>query len=143
MTQAFREDIACFYEGTSEKAILDMLVDAHMLVFERDQLVNETFQSMQTISQKNIEVFSETILRQVDPQDKMDIIVVADSKIVPRFSSLYQDRVGEIYIVLTKPEIEMLMIYHEGWNKEFQKVKSSTKPKEFVTQKLKKKKISY
>lgn len=139
MVLPLRPDIACFYEGTSEKAILDMLIDSELLIFERNDLVDETFLSMQELSKKNIDNFSQRILRQVDSEEKIDIIIVQDRFIVPKFSESYDDKIGNIYIVLTKPEIEMLMIQEKGWYNEFQKVKSSTKPKTFVAQKLKKK----
>jgi hypothetical protein len=78
MVLSLRPDIACFYEGTSEKAILDMLIDSELLIFERNDLVDETFLSMQELSKKNIDNFSQQILRQVDSEEKIDIIIVQD-----------------------------------------------------------------
>ena len=35
MSISFNEDIACFVEGSSEKAIMDLLIDNDCLVFTR------------------------------------------------------------------------------------------------------------
>ena len=33
MSMSFNEDIACFVEGSSEKAIMDLLIDSDRLLF--------------------------------------------------------------------------------------------------------------
>lgn len=137
MTLSLREDIACFYEGSTEKAILDLLIDANMLIFDRDNLVDEDFLSVQDISTKNIENFCQRVLLQVDQADKMDIVIVQDRPIIPKFPKLYTEKIGGIYVLQTKPEIEMLLIHHYNLFSEFQKVKSKLAPKEFLSQYLK------
>jgi hypothetical protein len=67
MSMSFNEDIACFVEGSSEKAIMDLLIDNDCLdndclVFTRDNLADEQFLSMQEISKKNIDQFSQSIM---------------------------------------------------------------------------------
>ena len=89
MSISFNEDIACFVEGSSEKAIMDLLIDNDCLVFTRDNLADEQFLSMQEISKKNIDQFSQRILSQVNRDDKMDIIIVQDRDIFPNFPSIY------------------------------------------------------
>lgn len=137
MTIKLRDDIACFYEGSTEKAILDLLIDDNRLIFSREDLVDESFLPLQDLKKGKIHVFSERVLSQVDEQDKMDILIVQDRVIVPDFSSLYREKVGEIIILQTKPEIEMLLIHHHGLYHEFQKAKSTQNPKHFLAQRLK------
>lgn len=132
----FNEDIACFVEGSSEKAIMDLLIDNDCLVFTRDNLADEQFLSMQEISKKKIDLFSQRILSQVNRDDKMDIIIVQDREIWPDFKAIYQEKIGNIYIVQTKPEIEMLMIHERGLFSEYQKVKSKKSPKAFLSNEL-------
>lgn len=122
MSTSFNEDIACFVEGSSEKAIMDLLIDHDCLIFDRDNLADEQFLSMQEISKKKIALFSQRILSQVSRKDKMDIIIVQDREIWPDFPAIYREKIGNIYIVQTKPEIEMLMIHAEGLYAEYQKV---------------------
>lgn len=136
MTLTLREDIACFYEGTTEKAILDMLIDQDMLIFTRDNLVDEAFLPMQDLAQKKINIFCERVLRQVDEDEKMDILIVQDRSIVPKFANLYREKIGTIYILQTKPEIEMLLIHHHNLYDQYQKEKSKMGPKKFLSQKL-------
>jgi len=137
MSMPFNEDIACFVEGSSEKAIMDLLIDNDGLAFTRDNLADEQFLSMQEISKKNIDQFSQRILSQVNRDDKMDIIIVQYRGIFPKFPSIYQEKVGNIYVVQTKTEIEMLMIHAEGLFSEYQKVKSKQTPKAFLSNELK------
>ena len=137
MSMSFNEDIACFVEGSSEKAIMDLLIDNDCLAFTRDNLADEQFLSMQEISKKNIDQFSQRILSQVNRDDKMDIIIVQDRDIFSKFPSIYQEKIGNIYVVQTKPEIEMLMIHAEGLFSEYQKVKSKQTPKAFLSNELK------
>lgn len=76
MTIKLRDDIACFYEGSTEKAILDLLIDDNRLIFSREDLVDESFLPLQDLKKGKIHVFSERVLSQVDEQDKMDILIV-------------------------------------------------------------------
>ena len=46
MSMSFNEDIAWFVEGSSEKAIMDLLIDNDGLAFTRDNLADEQFLSM-------------------------------------------------------------------------------------------------
>ena len=57
MSISFNEDIACFVEGSSEKAIMDLLIDNDCLVFTRDNLADEQFLFFFLISKKNIDQF--------------------------------------------------------------------------------------
>jgi hypothetical protein len=67
----------------------------------------------------------------------MDIIIVQDREIWPDFKAIYKEKIGNIYIVQTKPEIEMLMIHDRGLFSEYQKVKSKKSPKVFLSNELK------
>nr|WP_320164434.1 hypothetical protein [uncultured Trichococcus sp.] len=91
---------------------------------------------MQELAKKNIELFSQRILSQVNRDDKMDIIIVQDREIWPDFKAIYQEKIGNIYIFQTKPEIEMLMIHDRGLFSEYQKVKSRQTPKAFLSNEL-------
>lgn len=53
--------------------------------------------------------------------------------------SPYSNKVKEVCLVITKPEIEMLMIHSLSLYNDYQKVKSKKKPSLFLAETLKKK----
>lgn len=98
---------AVLCEGSAEEAIIDILLDNHCLLFEREELIEE--EVLRIRSARNFEI---KYLRK-GYNEKISVIRILDSR-NERFnlSREYQDRVDVINIV-TAPEIEMLIIISE------------------------------
>ena len=106
--------VACICEGGAETAIIDMLVDNNLLVFTREQMLNEEVKS------------------------KITVLRVLDSHSAGfRLSLAYEHKVDNIINVVTSPEIEMLLILAEDKYEEYMKKSSSMSPSVFCKQVLK------
>lgn len=106
-------------EGPNEKAIVDMLLDAGLLVFDRDDLlglsVYHARQFKSTIVKTNMNLYSGPV-RVLRIGDSL-----TDKLVIP---SEYKDRIESVEKYCTKPELEILLIISEGMEKAFEKVKS-------------------
>lgn len=108
--------IACICEGSAERAIMDLLLDNHMLIFERDDLIDGEILKCR----KGIE-FEEKYLRK-GFSEKITVYRILDSYAENfKLSKAYKYKI-DIVNVITSPEIEMLIIYNEGKYKEFKKL---------------------
>ena len=127
--------VACICEGGAETAIIDMLVDRGLLIFTREQMLDE-----KVIGCRSGKEFESRYLRKDFPY-KITVLRVLDShREAFRLSPAYKDKVDVIQVV-TSPEIEMLMILAEGKYEEYCKVSSTTKPSVFCKQLFKNKNI--
>lgn len=115
--------VACIAEGGAETAILELLLDHHLLIFERDMLIEEKILSCRSAS-----AFESRYLR-MGFEGKITIFRILDSRRENfRLSKAYLHKVDVINII-TAPEIEMLVILNENKYKEYKK--SGLKPNEF------------
>lgn len=97
--------VACICEGGAETAIIDMLVDNNLLVFTREQMLNE-----EVIRCRSAKVFEQRYLRK-EFKSKITVLRVLDSHSEGfRLSPAYEHKVDNIINVVTSPEIEMLLI---------------------------------
>ena len=120
---------ACICEGSAENAIMDILLDNDLLIFTREELLEE-----KVIRCRDGKRFEERYLRKA-PENKVSVIRVLDSRRENfKISKAYQYMV-DVINVITAPEIEMLIIFNEDKYKEFKK--SGKKPSEFCRDKLK------
>lgn len=96
--------IACMCEGGAETAIMNILIDNDLLIFVREQLIDECFLPRTSASE-----FEKRYLRREYDQ-KILILRIIDSR-NERFklSSAYLCQVNVIDVI-TAPEIEMLII---------------------------------
>ena len=110
--------IACICEGGAERAIMDILLDNHMLIFERGELLDE-----EVLSCRKGKEFEEKYLGK-GFSDKITIYRVLDSR-----SEEFK---------LSKAYKEMLIICNEGKFAEFQKFKNnkSGKPSTYCKSEL-------
>ncbi|MFN2927087.1 hypothetical protein ACKX2L_09180 [Lachnospiraceae bacterium YH-ros2228] len=100
--------IACMCEGGAEIAIMDILLDNRLLIFKREQLLEERL--IPRISAKD---FEKRYLRVAYGQ-KIVILRVIDSRSEKfNLSKAYQCQV-DLINVITAPEIEMLIIASEN-----------------------------
>ncbi|MBO4911329.1 MAG: hypothetical protein J5504_01270 [Butyrivibrio sp.] len=96
--------IACICEGGAETAIMDILLDNDLLIFRREQLIEE-----RVLPRTSVKEFERRYLRMAFDQ-KIIILRVIDSRGEEfNLSRAYRCQV-EIINVITAPEIEMLII---------------------------------
>ncbi|MCM1308566.1 MAG: hypothetical protein NC223_08210 [Butyrivibrio sp.] len=105
--------IACICEGAAECAILDLLLDNHMLIFEREDLLEETL-----LRCRSGKEFQERYLRK-GFDERIIVYRILDSRRENfNISKAYKHKV-EIKQVITAPEIEMLIICSEDKYSEY------------------------
>ena len=114
---------ACICEGAAESAIIDILVDHDLLIFSREEMLDES-----VIRCRTAKKFEERYLRKrFDGQ--ISVIRILDSRREDFcLSKAYKNKV-DIINVITAPEIEMLIIHNEGAYDKFKR--SGKKPSEF------------
>ena len=124
---------ACICEGGAERAILDLLLDDHRLVFEREDLIEE-----ELLNCRNAKDFERKHLKK-SFSGKITVYRILDSRSENfKLSKAYEQKVDVINVV-TAPEIEMLIICNEGRYKEFKN--SGEKPSIYCKSKLKYKNV--
>lgn len=120
---------ACICEGSAEEAIIDILLDNDLLIFTRQEMLEE-----QVIRCREGKKFEERYLRK-GFSDKISVIRILDSRKENfKLSKAYEKKV-DIINVITAPEIEMLIIFNEEKYNEFKK--SRKKPSDFCKENLK------
>lgn len=130
--------VACICEGGAERAILDLLLDHHKLIFERADLIEE-----EVLRCRKGKEFEERYLRK-GFAGKITVYRILDSRKEKfKLSKVYEPKV-DIINVITAPEIEMLMICNEGKYQDFERQKRKKpglKPSEYCKVSLKKKNV--
>lgn len=127
-----RKYIACICEGGAERAVLDLLLENHKLIFEREDLIEE-----EVLRCRNGKHFEERYLRK-GYSGKITVYRVLDSRRENfNVSKAYENKLDVINII-TAPEIEILIILNEGKYADFKKEynKSGIKPSEYCRLKL-------
>ncbi|WP_455721851.1 hypothetical protein [Agathobacter sp.] len=120
---------ACICEGAAENAIMDILLDNNLLIFNREEMIEE-----EVIRCREGKKFEEKYLRK-GFKAKISVIRILDSRRENfKFSKAYAGKV-DVVNVITAPEIEMLIIFNEDKYKEFKK--SGKKPSNFCKEDLK------
>lgn len=121
--------VACICEGSAEQAIMEVLLDANVLIFNQEQLLDgeiirsrgaKSFQSKYLRKSFNKEI---TILRVLDSRNESF-----------NLSREYKNKISVIDVV-TAPEIEMLIIISEEKYADYKR--SRKKPSEFCKVDLK------
>ena len=104
---------ACICEGSAESAIMDILLDYGLLIFSREEMIEE-----EVIRCREGKKFEEKYLRK-GFMDKISVIRILDSRRENfKLSKAYAGKV-DVINVITAPEIEMLIIFNEDKYKEF------------------------
>ena len=104
---------ACICEGGAERAILDLLLDHHMLIFEREDLIEE-----EVLRCRSAKEFEGKYLKK-GFSEKITVYRILDSRRENfKLSKAYEQKVDVINVV-TAPEIEMLIICNEGKYKNY------------------------
>lgn len=114
---------ACICEGSAEEAIIDILVDNDLLIFNREEMLEE-----RVIRCRSAKRFEERYLRK-GFDEQISVIRILDSRREEfRLSKAYEQKI-DVVNVITAPEIEMLIIHAEGAYDQFKR--SGKKPSEF------------
>lgn len=121
-------------EGPNEEALINILLDAKMLKIDRDELIGLRPYNIRQLNNPNI--ISElkrynnpvVVYRVGDTQNDKISIPKELKKIVSQ---------DNIYKYCTKPELEILLILNENLKHEYEKVKSTVKPKIFAKKNIK------
>ena len=120
---------ACICEGAAETAIMDVLLDNNLLIFKREEMLDET-----VIRCRDGKTFENRYLRK-GFNELVSVIRILDSRKENfKLSKAYERKV-DVINVITAPEIEMLIIFNEDKYNEFKK--SGKKPSIFCKENLK------
>lgn len=120
---------ACICEGAAESAIIDVLLEHNLLIFKREEMLDEG-----VIRCRDGKNFETRYLRK-GFSEKISVIRVLDSRRENfRLSKAYENKV-DVINVITAPEIEMLIIFNENKYNEFKK--TGKKPSTFCKENLK------
>lgn len=121
--------IAILCEGAAEHAILDILLENDLLIFEKNKLLDEKILRIRSAKK-----FEQTYLRK-NFDGKIEIYRFLDSRSENfKISKEYKEKVS-VTNVITAPEIEILIIHSENKYAEF--IKSRKKPSIFCKENLK------
>lgn len=119
---------ACICEGGAERAIIDILLDNDLLIFQRDELLDEA-----VLRCRSGREFESKYLRK-GFDEKISVIRVLDSRRENfKLGKAYEHKI-DVVNVITAPEIEMLIRLSEDKYKEFKK--SRKKPSDFCKENL-------
>lgn len=125
--------VACIYEGSAERAIMELLLENGRLIFNTQKLLDG-----EIIRCRDGKTFENRYLRK-GFEEKITVLRILDSRREKfKLSKAYAEKIDVINIV-TAPEIEMLIILKENKYKEFKK--SNMKPCEFCKSILKYKNV--
>ena len=126
-------------EGPNELAIIKLLLENNKFKFTTDDLVTLTpFHARQLTSSTAVKTALNIY------KGKFVIYRIGDTLTDNlRIPTEYTNRVTEVKKYCTKPELEILLIISEGLDKEFNKVKSHTSPKNFAKSYIKHHKKKY
>lgn len=117
---------ACICEGSAEEAIIDILVDNDLLIFNREEMLEEC-----VIRCRSAKRFEERYLRK-GFDEQISVIRILDSRREEfQLSKAYEQKI-DVVNVITAPEIEMLIIHAEGAYDQFKR--SGKKQANFVKQ---------
>lgn len=124
--------VACICEGNTEKNIISILLENNDLIFTKEQLLdNQILQG----KYKKAKIFSDQYLTMDYGEKKLIILLIQDHKNSYVIKAPYSEKIKGKYLVVTAPEIEMLMIHSSGLYNKFQK--SKKKPSLFLSEEWK------
>lgn len=128
--------VACICEGPTEEWIFDILLRENKLFFSRENLLDDKI--FTGSKYRNPDNFIQQYLGMDYGDSKIVVLVIQDSHNKSyAIKAPFSNKVKGPYLVITAPEIEMLMVHSLNLYDAFQKVKSNKKPSEFVAEQLK------
>ena len=122
--------VACIVEGGAESAVIDILLENDLLIFSREQMLDE-----RTLRNRSASDFTRSYLNK-KYKGKITVLRILDSRNTAfKISKPYDEKIDNIYDIVTAPEIEMLIILAENKYREWKS--SGKKPSEFCKSTLK------
>ena len=116
-------------EGSNELAVVNILLENNALIFTEDDLLGLTPYHARQIKNNtqvqaalNMYFGSDVLVMRIGDKQSDRLVIPAD----------FKKKICENEKYCTLPELEMLLIISEGLVKEYEKVKSSVKPKAFA-----------
>lgn len=125
--------LAVICEGNAEINYLNILLADDKLIFSKEELLGEK------LLPRNVKKFVENYLH-MQYEKPLILLLVQDNNDTFKIPKPYDEKIKDVFKVITTPEIEMVMIHHFGYYDEFNKVKSGRnkkKPCEFLAEKFK------
>ena len=121
--------VACICEGSAEQAIMELLLDANLLIFTYDDLLEG-----EVLRCRSANSFEKQHLRK-GFTEQITVLRILDSRRENfNLSKAYASKI-KVINVITAPEIEMLVIFNENRYAEFKR--SGKKPSVFCKENLK------
>lgn len=124
---SFNPIYALIAEGKAERVILNILLDNNLLIFSRDEILER-----EVITIRSCKRFEEKHLK-FKMGRRLEVYRVLDST-NGKFKLKYKDAV--VHDILTRPEIEVLILIDKGLYKNYQKVKQTQKASEYLASKI-------
>lgn len=138
---AEEDHVAVICEGSAEAAIIRMLLDGNLLIFNEQQLLDgQIFGNKYFTNAKRFQ--SEFLGLDFNP-NHLVLLLIQDRKTKYSISPEYQPKISQQIYIITAPEIEMLIIHGLNVRKEYEKVKNSKKPCIFLAEYYKSSKESF
>lgn len=125
------EKVALICEGNTEVTLMNILLDANYLLIERKQLLDKKPLGNYYMKGEN---FQNTYLT-FQFEQPVTIILITDRPVKFKIHKLFKHKIKQIITVLTKPEIEILLVHHLGLVEAYNKQRK--KPSVFLSQYLK------
>ncbi len=110
--------IACICEGGAEEAIIEILLANDKLKFTRDDLLYN-----ELISDRSAKKFSSKYLTNMYEKQILVVRILDSENENFEIKAPYSDKIKDVINVITKREIEMLIIHSEGKYNEYKKQK--------------------
>lgn len=138
--------VICVLEGNAEESIIEKLLDNDKLIFRRND-TSEDGKLIRNFTQiRKSKNFTEKYLTRDYGESHVNILRIIDSKSekfnLPR---IYHERIADknirIFDILTRPEIEILVIINEGKYNEFTNRRGGEKASSYCKGELKLKDI--
>lgn len=116
-------------EGTNELAVVNILLENDALIFTEDDLLGLTpYHARQIKNNTQVQAAlsmyfgNDVLVMRIGDKQTDRLVIPAD----------FKEKICETVKYCTLPELEMLLIISEGLVKEYEKVKSSVRPKVFA-----------
>lgn len=120
-------------EGANELTLFNILLENKALLFTEDELLGLTAYHARQIKTNaqvrmalNMYFGNDVVVMRVGDKLSDRLFIPAD----------YKEKIFNVSKYCTLPELEMLLLISEGLVKEYEKVKSALKPKEFAKEKV-------
>lgn len=135
---------AFIVEGATEKSIIEILLEDNRFTFSSDSVINYDLINGLDSPYKGPgkfygcpDNFTDKYLNQEYEGKKIIILLVEDRDPAYKINQIYNEKIQDIYHVITKPEIEIIEILYDDKRSDFEKAwrkHKKLKPSEFLSQ---------